>query len=76
MAKQTREELQAALDALNAEDNTELWVEDEKGRKTKLTGEHAKKWLRNLGLSDDDESDQEETEADPEPPRGYFGRKG
>lgn len=78
MAKLTRAELEAQLAALDEEDSTELWVEDEKGRKTKLTGTHAQKWLKNLGLGDDeDEPEPEEEPApDPAPRAGYFGRKG
>lgn len=79
MPRPTREELQAQIDALDAEDNVEVWVEDDRGRKTKLTGGHARKWLRNLGLEDEEPDDEEGTETeqqDPKPKAGYFGRKG
>lgn len=79
MARLTREELQAQLAELDAEETVELRVKDERGRETTLTGAHAKKWLRQLGLEDDeaqDEAGDEEEEQDPKPKSGYFGRKG
>lgn len=58
----TKKDIQAQIDALTAQldtadddgAETELWVKDEKGRETRLTGAHAKKWLKNLGLEDDE----------------------
>jgi hypothetical protein len=87
MAKPSRDEIQAQIDALTAQlnddDDVELWVKDEKGRETKLTGAYAKKWLKSLGLEDDepqggdgDGSDGSEPPEDP-PPAGnsVWGRK-
>jgi hypothetical protein len=53
--KQARElaELQALAEA--PDDELELYVKDERGRETRLTGSHAQKWLKTLGLGDDDE---------------------
>lgn len=61
MAKLTAEQ-QRQLDELTAladapdGDVEELYVKDEKGRETRLTGAHATKWLKNLGLVDDDDA--------------------
>jgi hypothetical protein len=44
--------LQAELDADDA-GSVELWVKDEHGRETKLTGDMAKRWLKKLGLDDE-----------------------
>lgn len=81
----SRDEIQAQIDQLTAQldqdDDTELWVKDEKGRETKLTGAYAKKWLKNLGLEDDPEPEGEGDEggegADPPPSGGksVWGRK-
>lgn len=57
----TKKDIQAQIDALTAQldtadddgKETELWVKDAQGRETRLTGAHAKKWLKNLGLEDD-----------------------
>ena len=74
-------ELQKQLET--EDDGTELWVRDERGRETKLTGAYAKKWLKNLGL-DDDEPDPADggdgadpAQADPPPSGGksVWGRK-
>jgi hypothetical protein len=46
-------ELQALADAPD-EEPLELYVKDEKGRETRLTGSHAQQWLKNLGLGDDE----------------------
>lgn len=84
----TRQEIEAQIQALQkelegADDGTELWIEDEKGRKTKLTGPHAKRWLRNLGLDDDEapadgSGDGAEGDQQDPPPAGgssVWGRK-
>ena len=46
-------ELQALAEAPD-DPELELYVKDENGRETRLTGSHAQKWLKNLGLGDDD----------------------
>lgn len=87
MPPRRRDEIQAQIDALTAEldssdDGTELWVKDAQGRETKLTGAHAKKWLKQLGLEDDEAQDDGAEGGDGEgqdpPPRGgdsVWGRK-
>lgn len=72
-----RADIEAQIAALQKQledddEGTELWVRDEKGRETKLTGAHAKKWLRQLGLEDDEEP-QDGTEA--EGPDGGDGQQ-
>jgi hypothetical protein len=63
----SRDEIQQQIAALQAEldggDDLELWVKDEKGRETRLTGAHAKRWLAKLGL-DDDGGDQDQGDGD------------
>lgn len=60
----TLAELQALAEAPD-EDNLELYVKDEKGRETRLTGSHAQRWLKNLGLGDDgDESGDDDGKGD------------
>jgi|GraSoiStandDraft_4_1057263.scaffolds.fasta_scaffold1454149_2 hypothetical protein len=49
-------ELQALAEAPD-DPELELYVKDENGRETRLTGSHAQKWLKNLGLGDDDATD-------------------
>lgn len=60
MAKLTAEQAKtlAELKALEEapDDDFDLVVRDKEGRETRLTGKHAQKWLRNLGLDDDDET--------------------
>jgi hypothetical protein len=78
-------DLQKQLDAAPADsgDEVELWVRDDKGRETKLTGPHAKRWLKNLGLEDDEpQGDGDQggdgggTPPDPDPSGGsVWGRK-
>lgn len=64
--------IQAQIDQLTAQLNDdsdlELWVKDSAGRETKLTGAHAKRWLKQLGLEDDP---PEGSEGDP--PEGGEG---
>jgi hypothetical protein len=67
-----RDEIQAQIDALTKQldsegDDVELWVKDQNGRETKLTGSYAKKWLKNLGLEDDEPQGDE---GDPESGKG------
>jgi hypothetical protein len=82
-----RDEIQAQIAALQkqleaADGGDELWVRDPKtGHETKLTGAHAQKWLRRLGLDDeepegDDGADGGEGQ-DPPPSGGnsVWGRK-
>jgi hypothetical protein len=83
----TKAEIQAQIDALTAQlgaagddgADTELWVRDEKGRETRLTGENAKKWLRSLGLEDDAPPDPAQGDGPPDPPPAggdtVWGRK-
>jgi hypothetical protein len=86
----TKQEIQAQIDALTKQldtagddgAETELWVKDEKGRETRLTGAHAKRWLKNLGLEDDaSEGGEGDGGGDPPqdpPPSGaesVWGRK-
>lgn len=76
-----RAELEAELAALDAADadDVELWVRKD-GVETKLTGGHAKKWLENLGFTDDGDGDDEDgdedgDEEDPAPAKkGFFGQ--
>lgn len=84
----SRQDIEAQIAALQqqleADDGLTLVVEDERGRKTHLSGPHAKRWLKNLGL-DDDEGAAPEGDGDPEggqesdpPPAGgatIWGRK-
>jgi hypothetical protein len=83
-----RDEIQAQIDALTKQlqdddEGTELWVKDEKGRETKLTGAYARKWLRNLGLEDDepqgdgqgDEPDPAQADPPPSGGKSVWGRK-
>lgn len=77
--------LQAELE--NSDDDTELWVEHERGGKsvrTKLSGNHAKTWLGDLfgpvadDKTDDDADDQDDDGDDlPEkkPEEGYFSKR-
>lgn len=83
MDKRTRAAKEAELKALqdelagaDADDDVEVWVKDEKGRQTQLRGGHAKKWLKNLGLDDDDDQGDgtdpegpDDDDTDPEPPK-------
>lgn len=88
----TREEKQAQIAALQAEleadDDTELWVEHERGGKavrTKLSGSHAKTWLDELfgpaaaadgGQDGDQEDDQDGAASDKKPAGGgYFAKR-
>lgn len=79
-----RDEIQAQIAALqkqleDSDDGTELWVKDpSSGHETKLTGAHARKWLKRLGLDDSDEQPEEgdPAEEDPQPPGTVWGRKG
>lgn len=86
----TREEKQAQIAALQAEleadDDTELWVEHERGGKavrTKLSGSHAKTWLDQLfgpadggGQDEDQEDDQDGVASDKKPAGGgYFAKR-
>lgn len=86
----TKQEIQAQIDALTKQldaagddgAGTELWVKDEKGRETRLTGAHAKKWLKNLGLEDEATEGGEGAEGgsqDQDPPpsgaESVWGRK-
>lgn len=72
MAKLTAEQqrqladLQALADAPD-DDEFDLVVRDEKGRETRLTGKHAQKWLKNLGLGDDDEPEGDKAADDDKP---------
>lgn len=80
------EELTKSLDSADDGDEVELWVKDEKGRETKLTGAYAKKWLKALGLEDDEppadgqdpDGGDGKTPEDPPPAGGstVWGRKG
>lgn len=78
--------LQAELE--NSDDDTELWVEHERGGKsvrTKLSGGHAKTWLDELfgpaakGDADDDgdDADDDGEQLDEKKPAGggYFGKR-
>jgi hypothetical protein len=85
----TKAEIQAQIDALTKQMETagddgaesELWVKDDKGRETRLTGAHAKKWLRNLGLEDDEAPEGTEggggapTDPPPSGSESVWGRK-
>lgn len=68
-----RAALQAEMDALDTDDDVEVHVRDEKGRTTILRGSHGKRWLKNLGLDDDEEAgdvddeDQGDEDEDPAP---------
>ncbi len=71
--------LQADL-AQADEDGYECWVKDDKGRETKIGGQHAKKWLARLGVLDEDtDEDTDETAEPPQEPEikpkreKYFG---
>jgi hypothetical protein len=76
----TKSEIQKQIDALTKElesapddaggGDVELWVKDEHGRETKLTGAHAKKWLKNLGLEDDEPAGGEGDSAEGDPANG------
>jgi hypothetical protein len=77
--------LTAQLDSADPDEDTELWVRDEKGRETRLTGSNAQKWLKGLGLVDDEAPPADgggdggtgNPPADPPPPSGnrYFKSK-
>lgn len=85
----TREEKQAQIAALQAEleadDDTELWVEHERGGKsvrTKLSGAHAKDWLHELfgpadgGQEEGQEDGEDGDQADKKPAGGgYFAKR-
>jgi len=82
-----RDEIQAQIAELqkqleSADDGTELWVKDLKsGHETKLTGVHARKWLKRLGLDDEEGQAPEGEEGaegaeDPPPSASVWGRKG
>jgi hypothetical protein len=86
----TKSEIQKQIEALNKQletadddgDSTELWVKDAQGRETRLTGAHAKKWLKNLGLEDDesqgdgaDGDGQVPTDPGPAGSESVWGRK-
>jgi hypothetical protein len=79
-----RDEIQAQIAALQkqleaADGGDELWVKDPKtGHETKLTGAHAQKWLRRLGLDDDEDTGDDDGEGQDPPPSGgnsVWGRK-
>jgi len=46
-------EMQAELDGLD-DDEYEVWIKDDGGRESKVTGRHAKTWLQKLGVVDPD----------------------
>lgn len=70
----SRAEKQAQIEALQAElaaeaDDVELWVEHE-GKKTQLKGAHARRWLKQLGLADEEPAAEgEPADEDPTPPK-------
>lgn len=75
---QRAEEEDAATEGL------EVWAENDKGQKAKLTGSHAKKFLASFGLDDDapadDDGDGDQgdggTKSDKKPSGGgYFGKR-
>jgi hypothetical protein len=84
-----RADIEAQIAALQQQleaegDDTELWVRDEKGRETKLTGALAKRWLKTLGLEDEPDPAGDGGDGDPAggqtdpPPAGgksVWGRK-
>lgn len=68
MAKLTNEQ-QQELDRLQAlanepEETLEVHVQDENGRTTRLTGDHASKWLAKLGLGDEPAGDGDKDAGD------------
>jgi hypothetical protein len=71
MAKMTAEqkrqlaELQAIADAPDDND-VEIYVRDERGRETRLTGSYAQRWLHNLGLIEDESESESGTEDESE----------
>lgn len=86
----SRKEIESQIAALQkdlegADDDTELWVEHERGGKnvrTKLSGTHAKSWLSDLfgpaATSDDDGADDEpddDVKPDKAPEGGYFAKR-
>jgi hypothetical protein len=82
-----RDEIQAQIAQLQkqleaADGGDELWVRDPKtGHETKLTGTHAQKWLKRLGLDDDEGTEGDDGDSlegqDPPPSGGssVWGRK-
>jgi hypothetical protein len=86
LTKEERDLLASLSDRAAEEDaeteGLEVWAENDKGQKAKLTGTHAKKFLASFGLDDDaapgDDEDQgdEDTKSDKKPTGGgYFGKR-